>query len=191
MLKYHSFEEIFGQKEKVLKKGLDKYINIMTTFKKINIADNLEFQKTFRNFYKISHRINEFYIEYFKYFEGIKNDTNIDFKTILTNINSFSGYLEMSFSSKILHTINPDYPIWDSVVTKGHFEIEAPKESSKYDRIIEAVKKYNMYKDKFYEFMNSTEGKKIITAFDNYFPDSKISDAKKIDFILWQDRKEK
>ena len=46
----------------------------------------------------------------------------------------------MSFSSKILHTINHNLPIWDSIVTKDHFDIKAPAESKKYDRIIEASK---------------------------------------------------
>ena len=37
----------------------------------------------------------------------------------------------MSFSSKLLHTIKPEYPIWDSVVTKEHFGIRPPYASCK------------------------------------------------------------
>ena len=35
---------------------------------------------------------------------------------------------------------------------------------------------------------NDDEAKDIIVMFDKYFPDNKISNVKKIDFILWQDR---
>jgi hypothetical protein len=36
--------------------------------------------------------------------------------------------------------------------------------------------------------MVTDEGWTIIGQFDKKFPDNRISDVKKIDFVLWQDR---
>ena len=192
MIKYYkNVKQLFEYKKEKIEKGLDKYYEIMEMLKQTDIAVNLEFQKKYRYFYKVYRRTNQFCSDYFKYFEEIKNNINIDFETILRTISSFrkNNELEMSFSSKILHSINPDLPIWDSIVTKEHFGILAPKKCGKSDRIIEASKIYYYYKDEIYKYMNSYEGNEIITCFNDYFPNNEISNVKKIDFVLWQDRK--
>lgn len=191
---YSSVKEIFKCKKNDIQKGLDRYNSIMSALKKINVAYNMDFQKNYRYFYKVYRRTNQFCNNYFEYFESIKNNINIDFQTILQTICLFreNNELEMSFSSKILHTINPNYPIWDSIVTKEHFKIYAPSRNLPNQiRIVEASKTYDDYKDKFYEYMKSVEGKEIIELFDENFPNNTISNVKKIDFVLWQDRKQK
>ena len=93
----------------------------------------------------------------------------------------------MSFSSKLLHTIKPEYPIWDSVVTKEHFGIRPPYASCK-NREQLCIERYDLYQDRFYDFMSSDEGAELIRIFDHQYPNNGISNVKKIDFIMWQDR---
>lgn len=60
----------------------------------------------------------------------------------------------MSFSSKLLHTVDPRYPIWDSVVTKDHFTCK--------NRERLCVERYGLYQNRFYEYMSSEEGIELI-----------------------------
>ena len=59
---------------------------------------------------------------------------------------------------------------------------------AKKDREEACCKKYDIYEDRFYDYMASEEGIKVIHLFDEYFPESGIMDVKKIDFVLWQER---
>ena len=50
------------------------------------------------------------------------------------------------------------------------------------------IERYDLYQDRFYDFMSSDEGAELIRIFDHQYPNNGISNVKKIDFIMWQDR---
>ena len=82
--------------------------------------------------------------------------------------------------------MNPDIPVWDSVVTNKHFGIKAPTGTKEREQKI--FERYRLYCEKYFEYLKSEEGQMLVAMFDETFPDAGISDVKKIDFILWQDR---
>lgn len=84
------------------------------------------------------------------------------------------------------HTFNPQTPIWDKIVTTDHFGFRSP--TGQKDREQKTVRRFEDYSGKFCGYMKSKEGQMLIGMFDKAFPDSRISDVKKIDFILWLDR---
>lgn len=67
------------------------------------------------------------------------------------------GTLEVSFSSKLVHTLDPEQPIWDRNVTDRHFGYKIPTYGTKDREKNEA------------------------------FPKTGFTDLKKVDFVLWQD----
>jgi hypothetical protein len=68
--------------------------------------------------------------------------------------------------------------------------MKAPYASCK-NRELACCNRYAEYEDKFYDYMATEEGCMIIRTFDERFPNNGISDVKKIDFILWQDKEKK
>ena len=84
--------------------------------------------------------------------------------------------------------MKPSEPIWDSVVATKHFGFKLPGYSLK-DRPSACVKKYAEYCETFNKYAKSQEGKMIVRLFDEKFPKCEITDVKKIDFVLWQDKK--
>ena len=169
-----------------LKDGYEKYISIMSKIKETNIALDLQLQKEYKLFYRVARRSITFCNEYFAILEELKN-SEIDFPTIFKRVKNIKGSCEISFSSKLVHTINPNFPIWDSIVTKGHFRISAPYYQIKNKEQI-CCERYEQYYSEFKNYMNTQEGKILINKFDEAFPDNNITNIKKIDFILWQDR---
>jgi hypothetical protein len=173
----------------IMEEGIEKYKYIMSHIHEINVTSDLEFQNVFRGFYQMKRFYSDHFARhYFILMEQLKDaGENMTFKMAIERIKHIQGTYEMSFSSKLLHTIYPLHPIWDSVVTNHHFGVRAPYASCK-NRELACCKRYAEYEDKFYDYMATEEGSTIIHMFDERFPDSGISDVKKIDFVLWQDR---
>ncbi len=126
----------------------------------------------------------EFYEAYYKLMEEGKNK-NITFEDVLMSLFNEFGSVEASFSSKLISTLNVDYPIWDSYVLKN-LNIKVPSYGSK-DRLAKTVETYKYLCEWYEEFLKSSEGIEIINKFDSLYP-CDISNTKKIDFLLWQMR---
>lgn len=177
-------KEILAKQE--LKAGIAKYKYIMEWVRQTDVSTDTEFQIAYRDFYRMRRFYNdEFALHYFKLMEQNKTVRSFSFKMALERVKHIQGTYEMSFSSKMAHTINPDTPIWDSIVT-GHFGIRAPGKSQ--NREMRICETYDKFKQRFYDYMEDKEGQMLLKMFEEAFPESGISDVKKIDFILWQDR---
>jgi hypothetical protein len=176
----------------ILAEGLEKYSYIMSRIRETDVSSDSDFQNVFRNFYQMRRFYSDYFAcHYFMLMEQLKDTgENMTFAMAMERIKHIQGTYEMSFASKLLHTVDPLHPIWDSVVTNRHFEMKAPYASCK-NREIACCNRYAEYEDKFYDYMATEEGCMIIHMFDERFPNNGISDVKKIDFILWQDRKKK
>lgn len=170
--------------------GLGKYEKIMKGLYKTNVAEDEKFQKAFNNFYKIRQRKKDFYDYYYKLLEEKKNKkAGITFKEIINAIYKNTNEVHASFASKLVATINPDKPIWDSVVLQN-LGLVKPKSSTgnRTNEITEIVCLYDKICDWYAQKLNTADSIKAIQLFDEKFPKNNISNVKKIDFILWQVR---
>ena len=93
--------------------------------------------------------------------------------------------VELSFVSKLIHTIDNNQPIYDSRIAKI-FDIK-----SNYDikdineRINDRLAMYNLLKRKFNEILTSQEARELVKDFKEELKVN-IGDVKMLDFILWQ-----
>ena len=97
-----------------------------------------------------------------------------------------TGNIEASFSSKLLATINPNIPIWDQYILKNlNKELN---ENTKEERLHNEIKLYDEIVEWVNGFLNESVVKKYIAAFDKVITTYKMTDIKKIDYILWSIR---
>lgn len=172
----------------MVRDGLIKYEKIMESYKKTqDVSKNLDFQRMYDGFYRVR-RNEEWRKYYFKLMQEMRNK-DVSFGDILTLINEETGRIEASFASKLLATINPNYPIWDQYVL-ANIGLEAtPQYMSNDIRLEASIEIYDEICDWYKERINSDEGKAEIEFFDSKFPKFKwISNIKKIDFLLWSKR---
>lgn len=170
--------------------GLKRYKKIISDLYRYDVSQDEDYRKNFVAYYKVR-RDKDWLDKYFKYLQDNKQNKSLTFEEVFDFLSSIEHNTkygkkcteEVSFSSKLLATINPEYPIWDSRVIK-FLEISVPKNSlDKKKAIIEA---YQRLKESIEKFINTDEGKKCIEVFDARFPDYKdISKVKKIDTYLW------
>ena len=167
--------------------GIERYRFIMEEVQRVDVSLDEGFQKNYENFYTLGRYPKDFRRDYFAYMERGKG-VKISFKETLSYFQKY-GALEVSFSSKLVHTLDPEQPIWDRNVTDKHFGYKIPACSTK-NREEKILDRYGRYKRDFLKYMASDDGKAVIQAFDEAFPKTGFTDLKKVDFVLWLDNEE-
>jgi len=172
-------------------KGILKYIEIMGVLGKVNVSECLIFQKLYKGFYRVR-RNDEWCKVYFSHLENNKVNNDISFDNVLDYISEKTGRCEASFSSKLVATINPNKPIWDRWIIQntGH---RAPLSADK-NKIALTKAAYRSIENWYDGFLKSDDGKLYVQTFNKILPKDivdRITDLKKVDFILWQIRTKK
>ena len=169
-----------------IQSGIKKYQYLRQQLFVTDVSTNQDFQRMFNGFFRMGRRTQAYYNDYYCYLQQHKK-TGISFSDALTYLYQKYGRLEMSFVSKMVALVEPTFPIWDSVVTKGQFGIIAPN-ANVINRLQKGIEKYEQYRYCYGTYMQSDEARKKIVEFDTLFPETDITDVKKLDFILWQER---
>lgn len=183
---FNNFINLEKVDKDIIEEGLPKYLNIIEGFKSLNEPTD-DFKKKFNYFYRIRQRSKTFYDAFYSLMFEYKNK-NIEFSQILTTLFEKTGKVESSYSSKLLHTINPNKPIWDKFVLMN---LNINKSRYGKDKIQFSIDTYKKIEDFYNEFLLTEDAKRYIEFFDTNFPKGiQISNIKKIDFLLWASRDE-
>lgn len=169
--------------------GLLKYNEIMSLYKcSENIDKDEVLHRRYKSFYKMNtaRKDAQFYKIYFRVLKKAKEGDSIDILSVLSQLKRISNKNEISFASKLLATIDPKLPIWDSRVRERINEIGDLKLKETYKTTGECVNAYNSLLAWYKQFMKTDKAKKMIAEFDSHFPNQKITSIKKVDFIFWQ-----
>lgn len=162
--------------------GITKYNKIMAQVYAIDVSADSEFQKFYNGFYRMRQRPASFYKSFYTFMERNKYNPALTFADVVTYLYHETGSIHASFSSKLLATINPNMPIWDRFVLQN-LGLRTPYSYEK-DRLQKTIMLYQ----KICEWYRSEDAINKLRIFNYYFPNTYISDVKKIDFILWATR---
>ena len=164
-----------------ISRGLEKYVKIMGEFRKCDVAKDLMFQRTYKGFYRM--RRNQNFCQcYFGYMEAHKTIIPA-FGNVLLFLYESTSRIEPSFSSKMLATINPEMPVWD-VNVLSNLSIRPPRPYHK-ERLKATVDAYSVLLDWYAGYVETQNARDVIGVFDEIYPDTQITNVKKIDIALW------
>lgn len=170
-----------------IRMSFDKYATIMRMFKDVNVLESREFQRSFNGFYRVR-RGAEWQKRYYTLFGEFRR-MNPTFESIIRSIYKQTGNVEASFSSKMLHTINSDMPIWDKFVLQKLKKKLTGK--TKEEKLKNAIQIYEEITDWYKTYLKTQEATEYIKEIDSLFPMyCWFSKTKKIDFLLWQTRED-
>ena len=161
-------------------KMVGRYQFLMENLYRVNVSTHEDFQRTYNCFFQLR-RNKEYRVKHFEFLEQNKGSKVIGFHEILIFLSGIEGKVEASFASKMLSIINPNMPVLDSKVLE---KLGIKKRVG--SNINDVVMIYNKICEWYDGFYKTSEYHQWITLFDEMFPNSGISSAKKIDFILWQ-----
>lgn len=169
------------------KPGIKKYLELMDLLYAVDVSKDEAFQKKYKGFYRVR-RNDAWCLVYFRLMEESKS-RKPTFPDILDALHARIGNdaYEPSFASKLVATLNPLCPVWDVHVLRntGH----TPPSYTSRTKHADANTAYVSIVDWYGTFMKSSEARQWIRLFSRQVTDhDKISDLKKVDFILWQTR---
>jgi hypothetical protein len=166
--------------------GIAQYLEITELFPAVNVAENRDFQRKFNAFYRVMKKSAGWYRAYYEFMERRKY-SKPTFEETLDHLWSAFDRCEASFSSKLVATIDPQQPIWDSIVL-GNVGIARPK-YGRTDRLSDAKTVYRSLCDWYAQYLSSDTARLIISLFNQNLKEcTRITDVKKVDFVLWQMR---
>lgn len=172
-------------------KGMHRYLSIMDNLDKTNVFLDADYQRKYNGFYRMRQRSKSYYYNYFLFLQQHKHHSDqVTFEMIANHLYQTTGRFELSFSSKLLATINPKMPVWDKIVATNHFGLTFYSYTPKkyHSRLEMIIEKYDHFSFLFNAYVETNEAQTIITMFKERFPYINITNTKMIDFILWQHR---
>ncbi len=166
MLNIQTAEQILADSKKLLI-GMKKYKRIMDSLYWTDVSADKDFQRAFNDFFVMRSRKSPYYDRFYLFLEQ-KKHKGATFEETLDYLKEAGGQLELSFSSKLIHVINPNRPIWDKIVAENHFKMKLPGYGGDTSlRQKEIVKLYHEYCSRFYEFLDSADGQVIVSERDS------------------------
>ena len=176
-------ESLFFEESK--KRGVEKYADILKTFPLTSAANDTAFQKKFNGFYRVR-RDSAWQKVYYEIMERGKSSP-LTFESVLCELYQKLGRVEASFTSKLIHTLNNDMPIWDRFVLQN-LGLKMPLCSGEKKLKI-AVELYEEIIKWYNTALSNEQINQKLLEFDEFFPEYKhFSKTKKLDFFLWQIR---
>lgn len=166
------------------------YKFIMKEFKATNIIDNYLFRFVYSNFYRLDNAKlgEEFKSGYFRIMEENKRKLELEPRKIVLKLYKYKrlkgdNSIQFSFTTKMMHTVNPKYPIYDSMVTKAlGFSIPYNKDIKK--KVDKYINQYKEISEVYKIILKDDLMKTTFDLFDKRFGED-INDLKKLDFIIW------
>jgi hypothetical protein len=169
----------------VLSAPVEKYLAIQR-----RVADgrgfhsDLKFRRQFNSFYRVR-RGRDWQDCFYGLMKELQGQA-VSFELCLTQLFSVTGQVESSFASKLLHTLDPNQPVIDSIVLKNLGLLRLIRKGA--NRIERIVGLHQHLADCYNEYLSSQEGKVLLRDFKARYTQPGVTNVKALDFILWQTR---
>jgi hypothetical protein len=184
-------DAVLGELERKL--DVPGYQDLQRLLREVNVADDNDFQRKYRTYWRmnVARLGDDFYRRYFGLLEESKTVGSPDVALVIQQLSVRSSSTErqsiqFSFASKLVHTLDPRAPVYDSLVAAFYFFVptssgEGP--DRKLGRLLE-----------FYGFLRS-EYERVITLglLDTAIRrfrgrvrlQESLCDERVVDFLIW------
>lgn len=173
---------------------IDIYAQIMNKVQTVNVSVDQNFKDTFCQYYGLNGFTDlSFQNDFFDYMEKIKrNDPLPSYRDVMEQLWKQTGRVDYSFSSKLLHTLNPDSPILDRHVLRllGFERKDSGKPQSRINYYSDVYETVEAEYDQIANALKNGRTRKIcnaLRALDSKYPQwSGLSTARRIDCLLFR-----
>lgn len=179
---------VIQNKEEIMSK-LD--VKMMNTYRWLqeelclrDVSSDQEYRKKFSGYYKMRFVSQEYRDAFFALFEKMKRVPDPTFRSVAYLLYEVDQKHEFSFISKMLHTLNPHKPIFDSQVCEV-LRLRHYYQSSFEAKVQQDEKALACISDAYADMKASEEINGMLAHIDRYTPGYQMTDEKKMDFILW------
>lgn len=170
------------------------YLTLLNKFRNVNVAVDTEFQDKYCRYWRLfgaglSQNFRSIYFEIMEGLRGKPDPRTEEVSRLLYEVPSNrlgKKTLQFSFASKLLHTIDPHRPIYDSMVaTFYRFAVPVPTKSFEV-RLQSFLSFYNFLVTEYKNVLSNGTMKQSIVDFRQRFSLSdEYTDEKVIDTLIW------
>ena len=164
------------------------YVFLKNEYDKGNILNNFVFQYVFKSYWRIDNAGWSDKMK--KQFFILLSEKQADLKIILSELYKIptlrgKNSIQFSFATKLLHTINNDSPIFDSMV--GKIIKMDVKGNNKDEKINSCIEIQNYLKESYKKLITDAKIQQAISDFRTKFgvEIKEMSDTKILDSIIW------
>ncbi|MGD0008130.1 MAG: hypothetical protein ABSE93_06255 [Terriglobia bacterium] len=174
-------------------KSVNAYVFLSKLFRERDVSKDQEFQSAFRSFYRLNAAglTDAFKTEYFRTLENLRGSETIDLKALsgkfyLIPTRQGKNTLQFSFVTKLAHTVNVSYPIYDTEVAHA-FEFTRPVSGNYQTRLNQLLEFYEGLREAYGAILKNRLMTQCILAFRTKFfaQAPQLDDVKVLDFIFW------
>lgn len=166
-------------------KALSPYYWLQDNLYSRDVSKDMEYKRKFGGYYRMRFVSQQYRDAFFSIFEQIKYQRNISFEEVATELYPVDNKHEFSFISKMLHTINPTRPIFDSQVNKA-LDLKRTAYFPNLEKRIEWDGEIlNKIALTYGELLRDKDIRALLTDIDEVVPGQIMTPEKKLDFILW------
>lgn len=180
------------------RESIDVYNFLNSEFKKGDVSKNHLFQFVFRSFYRLENAglSPDFKSRFFDLMEVNRDNKSIEIEGLLRELEKYprlkenkteekKGSFQFSFVTKLINTIDPEFPIYDSKVSKAIIGSSYSPTGEFKDKLKVYSARHDVIRKTYLYILENESFKFIFSKFDNSFPDNKLTELKKLDFIFW------
>ena len=184
---------LYTGREKILQNlrgdEIEVYLFLRKQFKETNVSKNLVFQYMFRKYFVMDRWTDDQYTtQFFKTMQRLRPNAHIDqIPSVCKDLklHDKTGKIHFSYATKMFHLLNPEIPIYDSMVAKV-FRFNPPysrQEDIKLNKYLEFLKHIS----KCYEAIKKEDKiDSLIASIQEEYPQiRKAGYTKVMDFMIW------
>ena len=159
---------------------------------RIDVSTNEDFQALYKGYYFPAPISHEFLNLYFQYMQESRYQCP-SFRAAIESIRDFSGQVHYSFTSKLLHTLNPQNPVLDKHIMRLlGFQLMDSNSGNYTERINYYCNVFDTVSNEYRNYANAPFMKEAIEHFNCLFPEYRNIDySKKVDMLLFRLRGER
>ena len=195
---YKLINRHIGQLLDVIDPGIDiqPYVLLVRQLNRVDVSRDLEYQRKYRRYWQLNAaRLCEpFCQSYFALLEGLKRRARgATVGTVAQQLlqvpchNNGQRALQFSFASKLVHMLNPQLPVWDSMVESYYFLPKGSTIETTEQKLQRLLASYDFLCVEYNRILQQGALLPAIRQFrQRYRLGSEYSDIKVIDTLIWK-----
>ena len=182
--------------------SIDVFKFLQSEFYKGDVTKNHLFLFVYRSFYRLDNAglTPEFKKKYFELMESSRGKQLYDIEIILCELEKFprikekkkgeeKGSFQFSFATKLMNTIDKNFPIYDSQVSKVIIGTDHRPTGDFKKKLSVYKNRHEIIKKAYAHILKNDSFSSIFNEFDKSFPGNELHEVKKLDFIFWSNGK--
>ncbi len=160
--------------KKINPKMLSTYCWLMDELHRRNVFEDQEYRRKFGGYYRMRFVSQRYRDAFFALFQEVKSQSAVSFEEVAAQLYLMDKRHEFSFISKMLHTVDPPRPIYDSQVgaalhIRRTYQADLNRRLRQDAELLDSISAY------YRELKSHPQAAELLNAFDQIAPAYKIS----------------